>query len=148
MNLLESIKVIDDKGYDFKQSTSTLLDKIYLDICIYYEGAISGLKICYFNDTEWTIIDPIFQSFKRITPYHFTYKEDTLAKLNMIKKANIIEAEQISFSSISLDNFVEVIDSSNFNYKIQMLRYWDKNWNLFNDWVLNNISLINPTSLQ
>ena len=104
-------------------------------------------KFVIFKDKEFKVIDPIFQPFKRITSFHFHYKEYTLQLLNILKQANIVEVEQMYFSSITQNEFEEIIDPNNFNYKIQKLWYWINDLSLFNGFILNSLSIINPADL-
>ena len=145
---LKSIQIIDNSeliNNDIK--ASSLLDQIVLNnISLNYDDENSLLRLFISNNGEDKDTDPIFNTFKRIEQI-VLFKETARQLLKMIQKSNILNVESLNFENLTLDDFHEVINSSNFNYKIKRLYYNSKDYSLINDTTLENIAKFNLSEL-
>ena len=64
----------------------------------------------------------------------------------MLKRAPIQEIEELEFESFNSEEFEEITNSQNYNFKIQKLIY-RQSWDSISDSALENISKINPQKL-
>ena len=64
----------------------------------------------------------------------------------MLKKTSIQEIEELVFESLNSEEFEEITNSQNYNFKIQKLIYRES-WESISDLALENISKINPQKL-
>ena len=148
MSLLSSIKIIDSFGHVWIQSKSSSL----LDLIVLYGGSIfiyqgNKQRICYFEDFKCKEIDPIFKQFKVISEIQPKNIEDAIVKLNLLKQSNITEIEHLNFNNLDPDDLKEVVNLNNLNWKLKSFRYNSQDWDLLNNQIYENISLINLQKL-
>ena len=79
-------------------------------------------KACYFIDSELKEINPIYESFKRITGVYCNNYKEALEVVNMLKQASIQEIDHIRFWDIDLLEDEQITDQL-LNYKIHSLIY-------------------------
>ena len=65
----------------------------------------------------------------------------------MLKQSNITEIEHLNFNNLDPDDLKEVVNLDYLNWKLKSLRYNSQDWDLLNDQVYENISLINLQKL-
>ena len=66
----------------------------------------------------------------------------------MLQLAEITEVEVLDLDKVSLEFFEEVTNPKILNYKVNMLSYERVNFDLLNDSIIKNISLIGPKDLH
>ena len=146
MNLLESIEVVDIEKCSYHEDTKlTLLDQIVLKGPITnYAG--SEFTLFYFKDSKWDEIDQIYRPFKKPSWVHID-PEDAWALIEMIKKADISEVENLYLSQLEPKDLEDLLNPSYFSFKIQNIYYDEKDWELLNELALNSIGSIKPRAL-
>ena len=125
---------------------NSFLDLIVLDNIFEYGPE---LKDCFFIDSEFEEINPIYESFKRIKEVYFRNYEDACEIFNILEITSIQEIEDISFRKMNEEDF-EQITNQLLNYKIHTLNY-DKNFGSLKSiskQMLVNISKINLQKLH
>ena len=115
------------------------------DIAIYCDSE-SNVKFPYFQDDDWTIVNPVYQCFKRVGEIYFNNKT-VMKLLEMILKTDFNEIELLNFHEVDPSLFWIAMNPSIFNFKVQRIGYRNPNWPLISNKALSNIDKINPKEL-